>query len=102
MAHLKDNMQTLIQSKRTQGMAHYKVELNRLIDNADSLILKLKEELAQHIKKEEYYKANEKAAAIAVHEVYVYRLQRLEQGMTAFETDDMIIYEEQENKQGIT
>ena len=91
----------VIKKGREKGVLPFKNELIRLIDAAQAIIDEGQEILPALIKSEEYFKANEVKTVIAVNTEYIYRLTRIVEGFTAFETDDIMIYQMQDNNENI-
>lgn len=97
-------MPEIIKSVRDRDGKAIKDEIERLVKEAEWLTggkNGLKDQLAAFIKEEDYFRANEMKAAIQIHGTYIYRLTRILQGFTAFEQDDHIFYEFEENKESV-
>lgn len=91
-----------IRKIRERGVEAIQGELYRLIEDAEEIVKTSKILLDMYTKEEQYFKANEMKAAISIHKQFIYRLERIRAGLTAFDEDDIMVYDLQENKEGIT
>lgn len=91
----------VIKRTREKGTKAVQLELRRLTFNAAGLINEAEKHLEIYVKEENFFRANEMRVVIAIHSEYIYRLERIIDGFTAFETDDIMVYDMQPNKEQI-
>lgn len=71
----------------TEETKRIRLELKKLQQNSRIVIADCQEQQELYVKREEYFKANECRVATLCHTNFIHRLQRILDGLTAFERD---------------